>query len=168
MLIFPLFPIQIVMSEMFDKSQMSESFDVPAGCLTLYDHVVGFSPPITKLGQGYIFTGVCDSVHMGGMRGCRGHSWQGGMHGCWGACMVGWGGVCGCWGHAWLAGGMHGCWGACMVAGGHVWLLGACVVAGGHAWLLGDMCVCGAACMVVGGHAWLLGGHAWDTTRYGQ
>ena len=32
MLIFPLPPIQIVMSEMFDKSQMSESFDVPAGC----------------------------------------------------------------------------------------------------------------------------------------
>ena len=33
MLIFPLPPIQIVMSEMFDKSQMSESFDVPAGCV---------------------------------------------------------------------------------------------------------------------------------------
>ena len=29
-------------------------------------------PPATKLGQGYIFTGVCDSVHRGGglLRGC--------------------------------------------------------------------------------------------------
>ena len=25
----------------------------------------GFLPPATKLGQGYIFTGVCDSVHRG-------------------------------------------------------------------------------------------------------
>ena len=25
-----------------------------------------FLPPATKLGQGYIFTGVCDSVHRGG------------------------------------------------------------------------------------------------------
>ena len=23
-------------------------------------------PPATKLGQGYVFTGVCDSVHRGG------------------------------------------------------------------------------------------------------
>ena len=26
-------------------------------------------PPATKLGQGYIFTGICDSVH-GGVAGC--------------------------------------------------------------------------------------------------
>ena len=60
-----------------------------------------FLPPATKLGQGYIFTEVCDSVHRGGGvhgrggcawrgvhdggvhgRGCvrgRGHAWQGGM-----------------------------------------------------------------------------------------
>ena len=28
--------------------------------------MVHFLPPATKLGQGYIFTGVCDSVHRGG------------------------------------------------------------------------------------------------------
>ena len=27
---------------------------------------VRFLPPATKLGQGYVFTGVCDSVHRGG------------------------------------------------------------------------------------------------------
>ena len=35
-------------------------------------HSLIFLPPATKLGQGYIFTGVCDSVHGGG--GC----WSGG------------------------------------------------------------------------------------------
>ena len=64
-------------------------------------------PPATKLGQGYIFTGICDSVHRGGMHG-QGVCMAGGVHG-WGVCMVG---------------GMHGrgCawWGVCM-AGGHVW-----------------------------------------------
>ena len=39
-------------------------------------------PPATKLGQGYIFTGVCDSVHMGGAwsGGCMvlGDAWSGG------------------------------------------------------------------------------------------
>ena len=35
-------------------------------------------PPATKLGQGYIFTGVCDSVHRGGLVWgglLRGGSW---------------------------------------------------------------------------------------------
>ena len=45
-------------------------------------------PPATKLGQGYIFTGVCDSVHGGG-----GGAWLLGA---------------GC---AWLLGGMRGCGG---------------------------------------------------------
>ena len=67
-------------------------------------------------------------------------------------------------GCVWLLGGVHGCWGACMVAGGHAWLLGgcvwlwggmcgcwgACVVARGCAWLLGGMCGCWGA--------WLPGG----------
>ena len=34
-------------------------------------HVLFFLPPATKLGQGYIFTGVCDSVH-GGVPGPAG------------------------------------------------------------------------------------------------
>ena len=29
--------------------------------------LVLFLPPATKLGQGYVFTGVCDSVHRGGV-----------------------------------------------------------------------------------------------------
>ena len=87
-------------------------------------------PSATKLGQGYVFTGVCDSVHRG-------------------ACMVvggvwGWG-VRGCRGGAWLQGGMRGCQGVCVVAGGHVWLPG-----GVHdCW--GGMHGCGGGCMVVGG-----------------
>ena len=102
---------------------------------------------LTKLQGGYVFTGVCDSVHRGVCMVCGGH-------------------VCCKGGHVWLLGG-------CMVAGGHVWLCGgACVVAGGHAWLggawlLGGMCDCQGTCVVAGGHAWLLGacmvarGHAW-------
>ena len=91
----------------------------------------------------------------------------GGVHGCWGACMVAGGtcvvtrGVHVCRGHAWLPGvcawlqgGMHGCRGAYMVAEGCALLPGGCVVVGG-------MCGCG-------GHAWWQGRHAWDTTRCGQ
>ena len=52
---------------------------------------------ILFLGQGYIFTGVGDSVHRGGMRGREGRVWPGG--------------VCGR-GAAW-PGGVHG--------GGHAW-----------------------------------------------
>ena len=55
----------------------------------------------TKLREGYVFTGVCDSVHRGSMGGCGGR----------GACMVV-GGACvvvgGC---AWLLEGVCGCWG---------------------------------------------------------
>ena len=63
-------------------------------------------PPGTKLGQGYIFTGVCDSVHRRG----GGLVWLGG-------------GMCGRGGYAWLGEGacMAGGEGACM-AGGHAWL----------------------------------------------
>ena len=56
-----------------------------------------FLPPATKLGQGYIFTDVCDSVHRGGPGGVHGR----GVHG-WG-CMAG--------------GGVHGR-GVCMAGGG--------------------------------------------------
>ena len=68
-----------------------------AGADLLWRHQQ-YLPPATKLGQGYIFTGICDSV-------------QGG------ACVV-------AWGACMVAGGMCGCRGACMVAGGHVWLPG--------------------------------------------
>ena len=56
----------------------------------------------------------------------------GGMHGCWGACVV-------ARGHAWVLGGMCCFWGG----GEHAWLSGGCMVVGGHAWL--------GACMVVWG-----------------
>ena len=79
-----------------------------------------FLPPATKLGQGYIFTGVCDSVHRGG------HVWLWeGMHG---------GGACMDVRCAWL-------WGACMVVGGHAWWGGACMVAGGVCGGRGGVCV---------------------------
>ena len=35
-----------------------------------YTQNVIFLPPATKLGQGYIFTGMCDSVHRGGLPQC--------------------------------------------------------------------------------------------------
>ena len=60
-----------------------------------------------------MFLHVCVILFTGDVRGCLE-----GMHD-WGVCMVAWGGGC-----AWLPGGVHGCWGACMVVGGHVWLLG--------------------------------------------
>ena len=129
---------------------------------------------LTKLREGYVFTGVCDSVHRGGAcmvaRGCvvaGGHVWLlGGVCGCWGCVIAGgvWlhGGMHGCWGGAWWGacmvwGGMCGCWGACVVAGGamhgctggHTWLLGGvwlgvCMAAGG-------VCGCWGACMVARG-----------------
>ena len=84
-----------------------------------------FLPPATKLGQGNVFTSVCDSVHGGG--GWR--AWQG-------ACMVG--------RHAWPGGcvvrGACMARGACVVKGACV-ARGACVAKGGmhgkggwHAW----------------------------------
>ena len=100
-----------------------------------------FLPPATKLGQGYIFTGVCDSVHRGG-----GHAW-----------LLG--------GHAWLLGGVCGwgvCMGACMVARGTCMVAGgACVVARGYAWLPWGMHGCWGVCVVARGHLWLLGVSAW-------
>ena len=39
-------------------------------CCNISDIRVIFLPPATKLGQGYIFTGVCDSVHRGSLPQC--------------------------------------------------------------------------------------------------
>ena len=80
-------------------------------------------PPTMKLRQGYVFTGICDSVHEGDMHSrddlhSRGVCVAGGMH-YKGACMT----------EACVAGGVHGrghAWqGSCMVGGVH---------GGGHAW----------------------------------
>ena len=133
---------------------------------------VHFYRPLTKLREGYVFTGVCDSVHRGAcMRGCRGACMVAGgcvwllpggrgMHGCSGGCVVAPGGMRGC---SW---GVHRCYGghAWLLLGGHAWLLsgGASVVApGGHTWLLWGACVValGGACVVAAaGHAWWLWG----------
>ena len=70
--------------------------------------------PQMKLREGYVFTGVCDSVN-------RGVCMVGGMCGCWGECMV----VRGharMWGLCVVVGGMHGCRG--------VWLQGTCMLQG--------------------------------------
>ena len=97
-------------------------------------------PPANEVCEGYVFIGVCHSVHGGGrawlLRGacmvaCGGCAWflWGGVHGCsGGVCMVSLGG------HAWLLWeGMRGCSGGCVVApGGHVWLL----PVGWHVWFL--------------------------------
>ena len=91
-----------------------------------------FLPPANVVCEGYIFTGVCDSVNRGGVcgfirGGMRGFI-RGGMHGfIRGACVVLFGGV---W---FYSGGMHGfIWGvACVVLFGGV----VCVVLfGGHVW----------------------------------
>ena len=63
-----------------------------------------------SLGQGNIFTPVCQSVHRGACV-VGGGAGGGGVCGCWGVCMV-------ARGRAWLLGGVPGCWGACLVAGG--------------------------------------------------
>ena len=88
----------------------------------------------------------------------------GGMHGCWGACVV-------AGRDAWLlTGGMHGCQGGMRGEGGHVWQRGACMAKvavhreGG--------CVAKGGCAWQQGGAWqrgvcvAKGGHAWDMTRY--
>ena len=139
------------------------------GALTYYYR------PQTKLREGYVFTGICDSVNRGGMRGCSRGGMPGFIRG--GACVVLFGGACvvlfggRAWfysgGHVWFySGGMRGfIWGACVVLFG-----GACVVLfGGHAWFyLGGMRgfirggVCGfirGACVVLfGGCMVLFGG----------
>ena len=61
-----------------------------------------FLPPANVVCEGYIFTGVCDSVNRGACVVARGG---------WGACVV-------------ALGGMHGCsGGACVVALGGAWFL---------------------------------------------
>ena len=73
-------------------------------------------PSAMKLGQGYIFTGVCDSVHGGGMHGC-----QGGVHRCRGACVVMGEGE---WVHGCRGGGVHGCRGCAWLWGGTCMVVG--------------------------------------------
>ena len=76
-------------------------------------------PPATKLGQGYIFTGMCDSVHRGGVPGL------GGM--VLGGCMV-LGGVVGAWSR-----GVHGAGvGICLVQGVCAWSSRGVPGPGGH------------------------------------
>ena len=53
-----------------------------------------FLPPAKKLRQGYVFTGVCDSVHRRGRAWGWGYAWQGGAcmslgHVWQGACVAG-------------------------------------------------------------------------------
>ena len=84
-----------------------------------------YLPPANVVCEGYIFTGVCDSVNRGGcawfyLGGMRGFIW-GGMHGfIRGACVVLFGGVCvvlfGGSVRGFIRGGMHG-----FIWGGHVW-----------------------------------------------
>ena len=49
---------------MVENSRMAP--DPEQGTYVFIFEVLLFLPPATKLGQGYIFTGVCDSVHGGG------------------------------------------------------------------------------------------------------
>ena len=72
----------------------------------IYGHkwVIALLPPATKLGQGYIFTGMCDSVHGGG-------AWSGRVPGL---------------GVAWFRGGVPG--------PGGMPGLGECLILGGGAW----------------------------------
>ena len=113
--------------------------------------------PQTKLWEGYVFTGIRDSVCRGG------HAWlPGGVHGCQG-------------GHSWLqgvcvvAGDVHGCGGACMVVGGgHAWLQRGMHGCGGHAWLRGCMCGCGGCAVLPGGMCGCQGGMCrirWNTVN---
>ena len=114
-----------------------------------------------KLGQGYIFIGVCDSVHG---EGGGGRAWlrgacvvAEGLRGCWGVCMV-------AGGHVWLLEGRPGCWGSCVVARGMrgCWrgvpgcggsgCRGACMLVGG-----GGVHGCRGACLVVKGEACVRG-----------
>ena len=117
------------------------TFDVNADVTCKQGFVVLYLPPANEVCEGYVFTGVCHSVHEGACVVALG-----------GACVVALGEAC-----------VVALGGACMVApGGHVWLLwgvcmvaprGACVVAPRGAWLLRGACMVAA-----GGHAWFFGG----------
>ena len=49
-----------------DRVSLMKSFLPTVPCIPPFLGYHLLLPPATKLGQGYIFTGVCDSVHMGG------------------------------------------------------------------------------------------------------
>ena len=104
------------------------AYRTPSGTLLLSVFLPILLPPATKLGQGNVFTSVCDSVHRRG------------------ACVVAGRGACV------VAGGV------CMVAGGHAWLRAECVVARGHAWLPGGHVWLPGGMHGCQGHAWLQGG----------
>ena len=82
----------------------------------------------------------------------------------WGGMIVG--GVHDCGGCAWLQGGLHGCWGACMVARGAVHGGRRAHMVAGDMCGWGGMCGCGgehallwgSVCMVVGGMCGSVGG----------
>ena len=55
-------------------SHLSESSDVPAGCMCIGERdylsrMQTLLPPAMKLGQGYVFTGVCHSINRGVCQG---------------------------------------------------------------------------------------------------
>ena len=107
-------------------------------------------PPANVVCEGYVFTGICDSVNRGGVRGFIRGGMRGFIRGVHGFIR---GGMCGfIWGCAWFYSG-----GACMVLfGGRAWfylggmhgfIQGACMV------LFGGACVVlfGGACVVLSG-----------------
>ena len=56
---YPVMKVNILLNARFYKGGLPKGTNVLSStCTTL--------PPATKLGQGYVFTGVCDSVHRGG------------------------------------------------------------------------------------------------------
>ena len=48
----------------------TKSADDPRQCNIINLMLEHLLPPATKLGQGYVFTRVCDSVHIGGLPQC--------------------------------------------------------------------------------------------------
>ena len=129
-----------------------------------------FYRPLTKLREGYVFTGMCDSVHGGLCASGGGHAcFRGGMRASWGACVLPGGGM-----HASRVGGVLPRGMVCVLPGGYVCFLGegcasggVCVLSGGHACFQGDVCASGGyvraswgACMCASRGRACLGGPA--------
>ena len=137
------------------SAEFSNTFRTLLSCFALFGRLL---PSATTLLQGYVFTGICDSVHRVGGMHC-----QGIMHGWEGACVTRgyvWQGVSGR-GAFVLGGGMHS-GGACM-AGGCAWWGQGGMLDWGYVWQ--GACITGG--MSGRGHAYQ-GGHVWQGWRAWQ
>ena len=117
----------VAKSQIKHTESRRKSVNVKLIYMKLFIKILKYLPPANIVCEGYIFTGVCDSVNRGG--GMRGFIW--------GACVVFIQG-----GHAWFYSGGP----AWFYSGGHAWFY---LGGGMHGFIGGGM-----RGFIWGGHAW--------------